>query len=427
MTLVVVRKKVLNIRCLWVLSLFFGFVVLAGCEKKQSYTPPPPPKVTVANPVVQDVMDSVDYTGTLSAVKSVQIRARVEGFLDKIHFVDGSIVEKGELLFTIDPKPLQAQLEEANAQLQSCRADLKLAEATLKRKANAYKMRAVSEVDVIEATANRDKAKASISGAHAAVEIASQNLSYTKIEAPISGRIDRHLVDEGNLVGSGGDKTLLTTIVSDMPIYVYFDINERDLLLALEKQRKSNSDVNDIESFSVNKHSVFIGLSNEDGYPHEGYIDYMDNAVNSSTGTIGFRGVFQNSDHIMIPGLFVRIRIPVNERKGALLVINSALSADQSGKYLLTVNSKNVVERKTVKTGQLFNGMRVIRQGITVDDRVVVNGIQRARPGLTVVPVLSDPDSDKSDKASSNKASSSKAKSSKIKSGDTGKSSNKEG
>jgi len=366
---------------IWIVNILAATCLLIGCDKKNEYAPPPPPQVTVSNPIQKNVTEYADFNGLTEAVDYVEIRARVEGYLESINFKQGSRVKEGDLLFVIDPKPFQAKLDEAKAELERRQAELKQTDATLKRKDLAYKANAVSEVEVIQARADRDVAKAAIQAALAAIETANLNLSYTKIHAPISGRIGRELVDEGNLVGAS-ERTLLTTIVKDDPIYVYFNVNERDLLHYQEHSSREDSPTN-----GKGNTPVYLGLSTQQGYPFEGRIDFVDNRLDPSTGTIQVRGVFQNSDHQLWPGLFARIRVPVGTRENALMVPDLAVGTDQRGDFLLIVNDKNEVEYRPVKLGPLERGMRVIETGVSPNDRIIVEGLQRARPGLAVSPV----------------------------------------
>lgn len=371
-----------------VLSILFIFLMasITGCDQKNTYVPPPPPAVTVEKPRQQSVTNYAEFTGTTVAVETVELRARVEGYLHSMHFSSGANVNKGDLLFVIDPRPFQARLDETTSDLAIRQAELKLAETTLKRKEGALKDKAISEVEVIEARAQRDKAIAAVEAAKAAVETARLNLSYTKIHAPISGRIGRNLVDVGNLVGAD-ESTLLAIIVKDDPIYTYFNVSERDLL-NYQKTRRNGEQQNGEDKMPP----LYLGLSNERGYPFKGRIDYMDNRIDAATGTIQVRGVFPNADHTLLPGLFARIRIPVDTQANALLVPDSALGADQQGRFLLVVNDQNQVEYRPVGTGTLVQGMRVIEQGITPEDRVIVKGVQRARPGIAVTPMDSNVD-----------------------------------
>jgi RND family efflux transporter MFP subunit len=353
-----------------------------GCQQEQlAPPPPPPPQVTVAPPVVQDITNYIYFTGYTVARKDIELRARVEGYLEAFSFQPGAQVRKGDLLFSIDPKPFEAKVSQGQAELETKQAERELAEATFKRKESAYKEKAVSELAVLEAKAELSKATAQVKEAEAQLITEQLQLSYTKIHAPTDGRISRNLVDVGNLVGAGGDKTLLATLVNYDPIYVYFNMDERSLML-----HKNTSTDDDTEKSNA-KTPVQLELIEEKDYPHKGVADYLDNQVDLSTGTIQVRAIFNNSDLFIVPGLFAKVRIPYEEVKAALLVPESAISSDQRGRYLLTVNSDNTVEYKPIEIGSLNDGLRVITKGITAEDRVVVTGIQRARPGSKVTPV----------------------------------------
>jgi len=369
------------LRSLTPFILFLAAVSFSGCRQQQDKAPPPPPPgVTVARPVVQDVTNYVYFTGYTEARKSVDLLARVKGFLQSVSFRPGAVVKEGDLLFVIDPKSFVAKVEQAKAELQARRAERDLARTSLKRKENAFKQKAVSELAVLEARAQYSKSQAAVKGAEAALTNTELDLSYTRIKAPIGGRISRNYVDVGNLVG-GGEETLLATLVNYNPVYVYFNMDERSLMLYKEHNRGR-----ELAPPSTVNVPVFLALEGDEGYPHEGVSDYLDNRVDLATGTIQVRAIFENDDLFILPGLFAKVRIPYNLEKGALLVPAAALAADQRGRYLLTVNSENIVEYKPVTTGALVDGMRVIRKGISADDRVVVKGIQRARPGSPVTP-----------------------------------------
>lgn len=361
-----------------------SLLLFTGCkEKKNTYVPPPPAGVTVSKPLVKTVTTYAEFTGTTEAKESVEIRPRVEGYLKKILFTPSSYVKEGDLLFVIDPRPYEAKLKEAQAELLVRRAELELAKTTLTRKENAYKDRAVSEVDVIEARAKKEQADAQVESAKASVETAQLNLNYTHITAPINGRIDRSLVDRGNLVGAG-TPTLLATIVNDDPMYAYFTVSERDLLYYQEHSKA--------KEFSLDtRQKAFLGLSNQADYPYKGNIDYVDNRLQATSGTMQVRAVFDNENHWLLPGLFARISVPLGQEENALLVPDQALGVDQQGEYVLVVTKDNKVEYRSVTTGILDNGMRVIADGLEPDDRVIVKGLQKARPGAEVTPKEVDP------------------------------------
>lgn len=360
---------------------------LAGCGgKENTYAPPPPPKVTIAKPVQQEITRFAEFTGTTKASAFVEIRARVEGYLEAIHFKPSVEVEKGTLLFEIDAGPYIAELHRSKADVAIREAEVRQAEATLTRKQQAFKSKAASEVEVIDAVAVMEKAKASLQAARATVEKAELQLSYTKIYSPVSGRIGRSLVDQGNLVGAAGEKTLLTTIVNDRPIFAYFVISETELL-AYNQKEKARKAAGGKPAYEKENFPVYLGLPSEDGYPHTGRLDYIENRINETTGTIEVRGVFDNADGTLLPGLFVRIRLPMGAAQTALLVPERALGTDLSGRYLLTVNAQNIVEQKAVTVGAAVGAMREIRSGIDSADDIVVNGILRARPGQAVTPV----------------------------------------
>jgi RND family efflux transporter MFP subunit len=347
-----------------------------GCQEQEAgHTPPPPPEVTVARPEQRPVTIYAHYTGTTRAHASVEVRARVAGALQEVHFSPGARVEEDDLLFVIEPAPYQAELHQAQAQLATARAKLKLAQATLTRKERAFRQRAVSEVEVIQARAEKAQAAAAIQAAQAQVESAEITLGYTRISSPLQGRASRSLVDAGNLVGAG-QSTLLTVIVDDTPMYVYFSVPESHLEEYLDNRRPEGAPA------SGKGPPAGLGLGPGRDYPHQGRLDFMDNRVDPETGTIQVRGEFPNPHGKLLPGMFARVRVPLRQEDQALLVPDHALASDQGGRYLLVMGEGDVVERRPVEAGPLQDdGLRVISQGLKPDDRVIVKGLVKVRPG----------------------------------------------
>ncbi|MHC4518963.1 MAG: efflux RND transporter periplasmic adaptor subunit [Planctomycetota bacterium] len=373
-------KKTQVERGAWTACMVLILLAYGGC-KEQEMPVPPPPKVTVAQPVQKEVTLHWEFTGNTEAVAQVEVRARVEGYLQNVAFEDGDLVEEGDLLFVIEPDPYDVKVDQARAQLTARQAELAQAEADLGRVQQAAETNAVSKQQVDQTRAQRDVARASVEQAEAALAEAKLNLGYTKVHSPISGRVSESYVDVGNLVGSA-ERTLLATVVTVDPIYVYFNVSERVLAAKLEelsvlgaegRQRKPNM-------------PCFVGLPGDDGYPFAGAVDYADITVEAGTGTIQIRAGVPNEALRLYPGMFVRIRVARETREEAVLVSERALGTDLAGKYLLVVGKDNVVERRGVQIGALIEGMRVIEAGITADERYVVSGLQRARPGLPVTP-----------------------------------------
>lgn len=368
--------------------------MFTACDQRNEYVEPPPPKVTVAKPLQQEVINYLEFTGTTRAFEEVEVRARVAGFLQRMEFTPGTKVEKGDLLFVIDPREYQAELNAARADLGSAEAKFKRAQAEFTRADKLFKQKAGAEKNVVKWRGERDIAKATVARAKAKVDQAGLDLSYTKVTAPITGRVSRNFVDMGNLVGEG-EPTLLTRVTRNDPMYAYFNLNERDLLMAMAMLRKTVEEKGlDREKDSVSKADlpVFLGLANEEGYPHKGIADFAESGVDTGTGTLQLRGVFPNPGRspMLIPGLFTRLRMPIDKQKNALLVTERAIGADQGGRYLLVVNSENVVEKRPIRLGRLVDGLSVIEEGVQPGEWVVVNGLQRARPGAKVDPEQTD-------------------------------------
>ena len=368
--------------------------MFTACDQRNEYVEPPPPKVTVAKPLQQEVINYLVFTGTTRAFEEVEVRARVAGFLQRMEFTPGTKVEKGDLLFVIDPREYQAELNAARAELGSAEAKLKRAQAEFTRAEKLFKQKAGAEKNVVKWRGERDMAKAGVGRAKAKVEQARLDVSYTKVTAAITGRVSRNFVDLGNLVGEG-EPTLLTKVTRNDPMYVYFNLNERDLLMVMAMYRKTVEEkgLNSDKDASIEADiPLFLGLANEEGYPHKGTLDFAESGVDTGTGTLQLRGVFPNpgSERVLVPGLFTRLRMPFDKQKNALLVTERAIGADQGGRYLLAVNSENVVEKRPIRMGQLVDGLSVIEEGVQPGEWVVVNGLQRARPGAKVDPEQAD-------------------------------------
>ena len=365
-----------------------------GCgDRENKYVPPPPPEVTVSQPLKKAVTEYIELTGNTQSVEQVALVGRVEGYLTSINFKDGDIVKKGDLLFVIEPPPYEAKVKQAEAELAMAQATLIRSTLEYNRQLQLIKQNATAQSTVEQWQAQREADEATVQQKKANLDVARINLSYTQVRAPFTGRIDRHLVDVGNLVGAG-QATQLANIYRLDPIYAYFNINERDLVRTLERERERSKDK---PSQKDEDTPVYLAIEKEEGFPHEGRLDFGATALDPSTGTLLLRGIFSNPFPAggvpgILPGMFVRVRIPVHVRKHALLVSERALGVDQSGRYLLVVNAQNVVEQRTVSVGQLEDGgMRVIKQGLQGDEWVVVNGIQRTRPGATVKAVPQAP------------------------------------
>jgi membrane fusion protein, multidrug efflux system len=373
-------------KTLWHRALLCGLVgwcvLLSACQQQQAATPPPPPKVTVSQPVLREVIEWDEFTGRIEAVESVEVRARVSGYLQSVHFTDGAIVKKGALLFVIDPRPYQAELNRAKAALEQAIARYERTQKDFVRAQQLIKSRAMSQEDVDTRGADQREAQEAVQAARAAVEAAQLNVEFTQVRAPISGRISREFVTVGNLINGGtADSTLLTRVVSLDPIYSYFDVDERSYLkysrLWREGQQSGSREV---------KIPVHLALGNETGFPHQGQLDFIDNRLDPNTGTMMGRSVFSNHDQTLIPGLFARIRLPGSSQYEALLIPDGAVGSDQTQRFAFVVNDQNTVEYRKVELGPIIDGLRVIRDGLKPEDWVIVNGVQRVRAGAKVDP-----------------------------------------
>jgi len=359
-------------------------LVPLGCSEPNQYVEPPPAQVTIAQPLEQEVVDYLEFTGTTVSSAKVQVRARVGGVLEQMHFRPGSIVQEGDLLFTIDPREYEADLKSAEAELASARASFKRAEIELTRAQKRCERQAGGDGEVVKWRGEMQQAQAAIMTAEARIARAKLNLGYTRVQAPIAGRVGRDQINVGNLVGEG-EATILTDITAQDPMFVYFNLNERDLLrvMAMERSKPNPGRSDDPGSSNL---SVFMALANSEDFPFKGRVDFAESGVDPETGTLQLRGVFPNpgEDPELLPGLFTRVRLPVAKRSNMPLVSERALGSDQSGRFLMLVNDAGIVEKRNVVEGQRIDGLRVIEDGLVGDEWVVVRGVQRARPGAKV-------------------------------------------
>jgi multidrug efflux system membrane fusion protein len=359
--------------------------LLVGCQKKSGLPPAPPaPTVTVSQPTRSEVMEWDEYPARLEALDMVEIRARVSGYLQSINFKDGAEVKKGDLLFVIDPRPYQAELDRADAELQRAQTRLELANNDLERADRLLKSKAISAEEADSRSKAKREAEAALVSARATVAAVKLNVDFTRITAPISGRIGRKMMTEGNLVNANqGQSSMLATIVSLDPIYCYFDADEQAALKYQKLIREGK-----VKKASDHGMQCELELANETDFPHRGIIDFLDNRVDTTTGTLRIRGVFPNPgpDHILQPGFFAKLRVPGSESYPALLIPEQAIGTDQGQKFVLTVNGQNVVERRNVKLGPELKGLRVVHEGIGSNDWVIVNGLMSARAGAPVNP-----------------------------------------
>lgn len=346
------------------------------------------PEVTISKVVEREIIDYEEFTGRTDAVSNVEVRSRVRGYLNAVRFADGQEVKTGDLLFEIDPRTFEAELKNAEGQKAQWLAKRDKAQADVARYENLVPSGAASAQDLDRSRAELGEAVAAIKSADAAIDRAKLDLEFSRIMAPIDGQVGRALVTKGNLVQSGpGEDALLTTIVSLDPMYVYFDVDERSMLRFRDRHRATLRDNDENRAAGHLKVPIYVGLSNEEGFSHEGVIDFADNRVDSSTGTIQVRGKLDNRDRLFKPGLFARVRVPVSDGHKALMVAEPAIGTDQGQKFVLVVNEQKLVERRLVTLGSLQDdGLRVIPEGLKPGEWIVVNGLQRARPGKPVTP-----------------------------------------
>ncbi|MGH7193019.1 MAG: efflux RND transporter periplasmic adaptor subunit [Candidatus Saccharimonadales bacterium] len=356
--------------------LIVAIVTMGGCDQiGVELEPTPPPTVTVSQPIAREINDEAEFTGHADAIKAVEIRARVNGFIDRVAFEDGAIVKEGDLLFQIDPRPFDAEVSRDKAALAVAKARATRAAADLARAKRLVRGKTITLEDYDKAIADEAEASAMVKQAQATLDTANLNLEFSTVTAPIGGRVSRAAITKGNLVNAtAGSATLLTTIVPVDPIYAYFDVDEATILRHSRNARDKSRPPIPLE----------MELTNETGFPHQGTIDFIDNKLDPTTGTMRVRGVFPNPEGIITPGMFARVRLQSEKKRPALLVSDRAVGIDQGRKYLLVVNAENKVEYREVLTGRLVEGLRAIEKGLLADEWVIINGLQRARPGIAV-------------------------------------------
>jgi RND family efflux transporter MFP subunit len=358
----------------------------AGCGRETKVSAPPPPEVSISQPVEESVQETLEFTGRTSAIESVEVRARVTGYITKVAFTAGALVNAGDLLFQIDPREYEATVLRSEGEVATLRAQLARAESEVGRNQTLRPSGAASARELERAIAERGSAEGELKAKLAQLELAKLDVEFSRVTAPITGRVSKAEITEGNLVvvgASGGP--LLTTVVSLDPIYVNFDADER-ALVRVKRANIARDGAATPENVRAAKTPVLVALADENEFGHEGRIEFVDNQIDPSTGTIHVRGVLPNADRLLTPGQFVRVRVPIGEAKPGVLVTDRAIGTDQDRKYVLVVNDKNVVEYRPVKLGPLHGGLRALAEGVAPGEWVIVNGIQRVRPGRTVTP-----------------------------------------
>lgn len=366
-----------------VLISMLAVVLASGCAP-QAAPAPQAPQVSVAEVLQRDVSDWDEFTGRLEAIESVEIRPRVSGYIERVAFAEGSTVRKGDLLFVIDPRPYRAELDKAQAEVVRAQANAELARNEVARGDRLLSARAISQEEYDQRINAGRESDANVRAQKAALDTAQLNLGYTRITSPIDGRVSKAEVTLGNLVSSGtGNATLLTSVVSIDPIYVAFEGDER---VYLKYARLGQ--LGDLRGSSAARNSVRVGLSNETDFPHDGELVFLDNQLNPATGTIRARALLDNHDGRLTPGLFARVRLMGSEAYPAVVIDDRAVGTDQNQKFVYVVGKQNVVDYRAVKLGRVFDGMRIVEEGLTPGERIVVNGLQRVRPGVTIAPEL---------------------------------------
>src|SRR5262245_33020265 len=357
-------------------------ILIAGCQRKKAQPAVSPPAVSIVQPVQREIVEWDEYIGRLESPETVEVRARVSGYLDKVHFKEGKEVKKGDLLFTIDRRPYQAEFDRAEAEYQRASSQTELAKNDADRAKRLIGTKAISEEDYDTKLKTYLAAQATEKSAKATMESAKLNLEFTEIRSPINGRVSRAIVTPGNLISSGisgSGATLLTTIVSLDPLYCYADPDERSILKYLQLRREGKR----VSAYDQ-PIPVELGLANEVGFPHKGYIDFVDNRVDPNTGTIRGRGVIPNTDHSLSPGFFARVRFAGSGKYPALLIPDRALGSDQAQKFVYVVSAEKKVEFRPVKIGPIVDGLRVVKEGLKPGEQIIAEGLLRVRPGVVV-------------------------------------------
>jgi len=359
-----------------------ALATLAACDNRNAYVPPPPPKVTVAEPIQRNVTLYLEATGNAAAINTTNLVARVPGFVETINYNDGDAVKKGTVLFTIEPETYKLKLDQAKAAELSARASVTQTDLDFERQATLAKTNAVSKQTLDSAVAARDTAHANLTQAQINTQLADMNVGYSSVTAPFDGLVTARKISVGEYVGASSSPTQLATIVQLQPIYVNFNVSEQDVIRIRENIRQRGLTPQDLKKVPVE-----VGLQTEQGYPHKGTLDYAAPQVDASTGTLAARGILDNASRALLPGNFVRVRVPIGGvLDNALLVPETALGTDQSGRYLLVVGKDDVVEQRKVEVGPGEGTLRVITKGLNAADRVVVEGLLRAIPGQKVEP-----------------------------------------
>lgn len=367
------------------LSVVGGLLALFAVSacKPPARKPLPPPTVVVAKPTVKTVPNAQVLVGSTESSEYVEVRARVAGFLKSVDFTPGDFVKTGQVLFHIEPNQYSAQVDVAKAQVSIQEAELARAEADLTRVNKAAKTNAVSEQEVDFAKAAREKAAGSLAAAEADLQVADLNLDYTKVVSPIAGKVSRNQVTMGNLVGASGQTTLLTTVAALEPIYVYFDMPERFVVEFLRKHSAQPQKPEDMKQ----RYPVTVALDGDEGFPHEGWIDFVNNEVSKSTGTITVRAILPNKDLTIYPGMFTKVRVPGAPIPDAVIVETTAVGTDLGGKYVNVVGEGDIVQRQHITLGEVMGDKQVVTKGLTKDADYVVEGMVRVRPGSKVIPM----------------------------------------